>query len=323
MSQEKIWGILLHLTATMWPKGDPDSRDSYNNPNKEEVYRNCETLSYDPKRMDSLLELLPQKGFNTVMLDVGNGVQYERHPEISQKEALTKDQLKAMCERIRALGMDPIPKLNFSCCHNPWLKKYSRMVGTDEYYQVTRDCIDEVMEIFGSPKYFHLGLDEENPSMLGGYGFRNARFGRIWWRDAYRLFDYCEHHNTRPWVWSDIGWDYPDDFKKNMPKSVLQSNWFYPHFPNKDKEGRYLHHMCRFYQLLDEWGYDQVPTSSTWASLDNIDNTFDMCKNELKPELVKGVLTAPWVDAKDEAYYILLQEAELFQKAKEQYYPQD
>ena len=62
---------------------------------------------------------------------------------------------------LRALGIEPLPKLNFSTCHDAWLGPYSRMVSTPAYYDVCRDLIDEVAELFGGPRFFHLGMDEE------------------------------------------------------------------------------------------------------------------------------------------------------------------
>ena len=114
MSGERIWAMLLHMTATLWPKGDPDSRDSQNAKDPQSVYDNCERPSFQADKLEQILRIMPQCGFNTVMLDVGNGMEYERHPDISMKHALTKDEMKRLCDFIRSLGMEPVPRLNFS-----------------------------------------------------------------------------------------------------------------------------------------------------------------------------------------------------------------
>ena len=36
-------------------------------------------------------------------------------------------------DRMRALGLEPLPKLNFSTCHDAWLKDYHRMISTPQY----------------------------------------------------------------------------------------------------------------------------------------------------------------------------------------------
>lgn len=56
-------------------------------------------------------------------------------------------------ERLRAMGFEVIPKLNFSTSHDVWLGDYSRMISTPTYYRVCRDLIEEVAEVF-KPKYF-------------------------------------------------------------------------------------------------------------------------------------------------------------------------
>jgi hypothetical protein len=45
--------------------------------------------------------------------------------------------------------------------HDAWLGSYARYVSTEPYYQVCADLIAEVMQLFDSPRLFHLGMDEE------------------------------------------------------------------------------------------------------------------------------------------------------------------
>ena len=279
MHHEKIWAYLIHLNRNMWSWGDRDAPRNLGLREKEK-YDRIEKLAIDWKKYDELIRFLPKQGVNTVLVDVGNGVQFERHPEISQKEALTKDELKKRLCEIRSLGMTPIPKLNFSCGHDSWLKEYSLMIGTEEYYTVCLDCLDEVAELFGYPEYFHLGMDEENFSNQRGYGFQTTRAPHLWWRDLYRLFARCEHHNMRPWVWADDYWHRPEEFKKNMPKSTLLSNWFYYPARGKDKNGVYTQPTLQVYLEFKELGYDQVPTCSTVVSETNIPRTFRLCREE-------------------------------------------
>lgn len=35
------------------------------------------------------------------------------------------------------------------------------MVSTPAYYQCCKELIDEVTELFPSPRFFHIGMDEE------------------------------------------------------------------------------------------------------------------------------------------------------------------
>ena len=49
--------------------------------------------------------------------------------------------------------------------HDAWMKQYSRMVSTPEYYSFCDDIINEVCETFDYPAYFHIGMDEENSAL--------------------------------------------------------------------------------------------------------------------------------------------------------------
>ena len=97
-----------------------------------------------------------------VLVDLGDAIKYESHPEIAVNNAWSTTKLKEELKKMRGMGLEPIPKLNFAAGHDAWLKKYSRMVSTDIYYGVCKDLIEEVSDLFDKPRLFHLGMDEEN-----------------------------------------------------------------------------------------------------------------------------------------------------------------
>ena len=149
---EMIYSYLIHLSDNMWaqPKlvlpGDEE----------KQLHLNCDDTVWR-----RVIDFLPGQGYNAVVIDVGDGVRYETHPEISVAGAWSKDKLKAELDYIRSKGMKVIPKLNFSAGHDGWLGKYAMMIATPEYYKVCKDLILEVAELFGTPELFHLGMDEE------------------------------------------------------------------------------------------------------------------------------------------------------------------
>ena len=100
------------------------------------------------------------------------------------------------------------------------------MVSTDIYYSVCRDLIEEVIDIFSKPRFFHLGMEEETVSQaINTQKLVVVRQDDLWWNDFYFLVSEVEKHSVRPWIWSDYGWHHPDLFFKKMPRSILQSNW--------------------------------------------------------------------------------------------------
>lgn len=313
--KDMLFTYLIHLSMNMWHDRDSALYKDLTDKQKDE---RLEYLQVEWDKWDELIAFLPQNEFNTLLIDMGDAVIYERHPEIATRGSLTKDEFAKILQKIKDAGLTPIPKLNFSAGHDYWLKEYSLMIGTDEYDRVCKDCIEEVAEMFGYPKYFHLGLDEESFRHQRNQSVAIIRSPEMFWRDAYKLFDTCEHLGARPWVWSDDYWHHPDTFLKYMPKSVLQSNWYYEAYRGKDKDGKCIQRMMQAYIDLDRYGYDQVPTGSTWSHERNLYDTMKFSKEELDPQKLKGIMAAPWKKCMGDDWYVMMQEAIRFGKAKKE-----
>ncbi len=313
-----IWSYFLQLSNHMWrPIGTQGNGSIY--------HVDCSTLpenGTDLETWDKLVDFIAERRYNMLVIDVGDAIQYESHPEISAVDAWSKDFMKQKLAEIRARGIEPIPKLNFSSSHCAWIKDYRFMISTPAYYKMCSDLIAEVCEVFDSPRLFHIGMDEEAIGNQAQFPVGVVRQGEHWWHDAYFLFAECEKHGARPWVWSDYYWHHPDLFKKNMPKSVLQSNWCYRSLvdpPNESQQTR-----VNTYLELDALGYDQVPTASTWALPygTNEFETVGWCRDKLNPELLKGFITVPWHWTKPHLEYFLKNDAHLFFEARKAFYPE-
>lgn len=188
MKKDLMFGYMMQLSNHMWDDENTPPRAWY------EKQRYSERNDVDIATWDRVIDFLGERKYNMVMIDVGDAVKYESHPEISAPDAWEKDFMKQKLDEIRAKGMVPIPKLNFSCCHHTWLKEYRRMVSTPIYYQVCADLIREVCELFDYPELFHLGMDEEN---VGNQRFRECvhiRRGDLLWHDLYFYFREVEKH---------------------------------------------------------------------------------------------------------------------------------
>jgi hypothetical protein len=315
MKDNMMWAYLIHLGTNMW--GDQGSTS--------EISPYHEKLETDDEIWREVVDFLPSQGINTLLIDLGDAVCYESHPELAIAGAWSKKKLADELDRIRSLGMTPLPKLNFSACHDAWLGIYSRMLSTPEYYKVCADLIAETSELFGHPAYFHLGLDEETAENQRGLNYAVIRQGQLWWHDCYFLFDACEKAGARPWVWADPVWHNPEDYLKNMPKSVLQSNWYYGSVKrNPDgtvlDDGSSQARAYMAYLRLDEAGYEQVPTSSTWSNWWNSLHTMRLCKESLNPDRLMGFMTAPWEFTYPSTYYALLNDAVRFGEARKKIY---
>jgi len=309
-NKEKMWGYLLHLGYNMWRESDAPQILEYTNAS--------DILRLDKEVWDELLIQMVDAGINTVIIDMGEGVQYESHPEIAAKGAWSVGLLREELAKMRKMGLNPVPKLNFSTTHDEWLGEYSRCVSSQKYYEVCKDLINEVIDIFDTPDFFHIGMDEETYEHQRYSNYVVIRQGDYWWKDLYFYIDVIERRGVRPWVWSDYIWRHEEEFIKRMPKSVLQSNWYYGSF----SDATYPHNRTYIdaYLKLEENGFDQVPTGSNWSYIANFPETVEFCKNNISSERLVGFLQTVWEPTVKKRRYRHLEAIDLVRQGREVYY---
>ncbi|MBR3822015.1 MAG: hypothetical protein IKJ37_10390, partial [Kiritimatiellae bacterium] len=83
-------------------------------------------------------------------------------------------------------------------------------------------------------------------------------------------------------------------FLKRMPRSVLQSNWYYGNNFDLDTMRKERLTYVGAYELLDKAGFDQVPTGSNIGNDVNFVDTVKFCDTHCSPERIKGYMIAPW-----------------------------
>ncbi len=310
-----IFAYMIQLSHHMWDDEHAEPRGWYVDP-RYQVKNDV-----DIKLWDDLVDFLAERKYNMALIDIGDGIKYESHPEISAVDAWDKDFLKSKLDAMRARGIEPIPKLNFSTCHDTWLGQYSRMVSTPAYYKVCADLIAEVAELFDYPRFFHLGLDEETYDHQSRFEIAIIRGKELWWHDAYFLFSECEKHGMRPWMWSDYMWKNKELFLEKMPKSVLQSNWYYYNFKTYPESHAYNTYI-KAYEVLADHGYDQIPTCTTWSNQLNTEQTLAYGRDKLSGEHLLGYLTAAWCTTQTQNRYYMLNDAERLYLARKKHYPE-
>ena len=315
MKNDFIWGFMLKLSSHMWD--DEVTPPPAYLPN---VY--TENNNIDVSVWDETVEKLAEMKFNTVLIDVGDGIKYESHPEISSPDAWDKDFLGKKLDEMRILGLTPIPKLNFSAGHDTWLKGYRIMLSTPTYYSLCSDIIKEVCEAFGYPSLFHIGFDEETAAQQVNNEMIIVRGKDLWWHDLNFFARECVKHGARPWMWSDYVWHNRELFINNMSKDILQSNWFYGRFKYAYSNTDADYKCVEAYELLDKLGFDQIPTCSTWGNVWNTRQTLAYGKATLSSEHLKGYLTAPWLFTTRDNAYGLLCDAQRFYFGRKEFYPE-
>jgi hypothetical protein len=252
-------------------------------------------VRFDEKTWRSLTARMVAVGMNMVVIDLGEAIQYPSHPELWVESSWEIGRFRKELARLRAMGLEPIPKLNFSATHDAWLKEYSRMLSTPEYYRVCADLVCDVCEIFDHPHLMHLGYDEESYTHQKDFRFCAMRQGELWWHDFLFIAREVERRGTRPWIWSDYVWQHREEFFNRMPKSVMQSNWHYDGEFDFSKISKSRAARIRIYEDFDKAGFDQIPTGSNWACDTNFASTVKYCRRVCSPERLKGFLMTTWL----------------------------
>ncbi len=288
MSNEKIWSTLVHLGSNMWNEEGNIRGRGENRSNR------CASpfLRFEEENWNKYMKDLADSGNNAIVLDIGEALLYETHPEIAVAGSWNRERMYAEMEKIKALGMEIIPKLNFSTGHDVWLGKYSRMISTPVYYKVCADLIAEVCEIF-KPKYFHIGMDEET---AGNQRYRDICIVRqydLWWHDLYFLVKCVEKGGARAMMWSDYAREKPEEFVARCPKTVVQNVWYYGSGfdPNYDEATA-----CRLnpIEIFEKHGFDQIPTGSVWSCRENFEGLVKYSTEHISDSHLLGFMQTTW-----------------------------
>ena len=292
------WSELIHLGMNQWHEiplrqkwpnvTDPVIADAI-----ADEYNAADHVRFDESVWARVSAKFKNVGVNQIVIDLGEAVEYPSHPELAVKGSWSADKLRGEIRRLRSMGFEPIPKLNFSTSHDIWLKDYHRMVSSPKYYEVVKNLIRDVCEIFETPRYFHLGLDEEVPGFQNGQKIMIVRQGDLWWNDVLFFVRETERHGARAWVWSDyLRRHEPEEFARRMPKSVVQSPWWYigKFDPEKNLPTKAMVRLAKL-------GYDVIPCSSNCYSHPGaMESVVEFCRKTFDPEHVLGFQMAPWLE---------------------------
>lgn len=312
-----MWGMLVHLGTNMWyepgDKGHEAFTELWEIPGSDE-------MRLDKNVWDEYMVHLKNCGINTLVIDLGDGMVYESHPELAIKGSWTKEEMRAELNKLNEMGFEVVPKLNFSSCHDAWMKEYSRMLSTPTYYKVCEDLINEVCDLF-KPRYFHIGFDEEAYDMQKHYSYVVIRQNDLWWSDLYRLINMVEKNNARVMMWSDYMRHRPEEFLEKCPKSVIQCNWYY--FNNFGLDGEEMDHETEIrvkpFELLEKHGFDQIPGGSSCYFDDNLTLLSGYCKNTVSKEHLLGFLQTSWATVTEKQRDAIMKSADCVKKAIEKY----
>ena len=136
-----IWGLMIQLGHNMWGESLPDGVKTI-----KDGHLCRDHVNFNEDLWNKLVERLVLRNMNLVVIDLGEFPIYPSHPELAIKGSRSPDWIRTEVRRLKKLGLEPIPKLNFSAAHDAWLGEYSRMLTTKPYYQVCRDVIKDTSD---------------------------------------------------------------------------------------------------------------------------------------------------------------------------------
>ena len=307
--KDKIWAVMVYLSRNMWSQ--------YYSP-----------LPFEDDMWEYILKESARIGLNTILLDVGDGVQYKSHPEIVVEGAWSAERVHQEVQRCKELGIALIPKINFSTAHDLWLGDYARMVSSKTYYKVAKDLIEEIYELFDHPAFIHLGMDEETIQYVQNRPYTVMRQGELFWHDLKYLLDCVNATGARPWIWSSPLYDYPDGYRSHIgPHEAVISPYYYNAFRQehytpidaspatqvyynegiyKDRGFKWVEqdpYLVNFRNLalpLMKEGYEYVPCASVCNHCDwNHADLLEYFRDNAPDEQIAGYITAPWVPTQD------------------------
>ena len=319
---DKKWIYFIQLSNHKSPDTDAGSilRTLYFPEAVEDAYKPENNVDFAV--WDRTVKRAAECGYNTLLIDLGDAIKYKSHPEISAPDALSHEEVRALLDKARALGLTPIPKLNFSAVHHNWLKEYNRMVSSKIYRQVTVDLINEVCDLFDNPEFFHLGMDEEHSYNCAQWSeLVIMRSPALMLEDFNIMFDAVRKNGARPWIWADLYWNHPDFFMENVEKDIVLSNWFYLHFMDFP-ETDYHRRVIEAFKIFSDAGYDQIPTCSTYANQSNPAETILYAPKVIEDKRLLGYCNAPWLQVRKNNEHLLLDSVERLWYARKRFAPE-
>jgi len=313
-----LWVYMIYLGTNMWNEGDSLTRF-----NKNDAFFHKEMFT-DRKTWRAATDFAIKAGFNAFLVDIGEGLQLEAHPELAASGAWTKEEMKAELDRLKASGATVIPKLNLSATHDAWLNTLGHKLNTPEYFKAVREIIDEVIELF-QPPIIHLGFDEESHrerNMQNKYGYSSYRYGEEY-ALALNYFVKCAlDKGVRPWLWAGLATYSWDEFAHYSPHDAIYGTCNYEQMRNTPKSEIYYQMLYDSARKLEKLGYDQLPAVSTCYDYYSVDDTMEFWKSVISPKHFIGVASAPWCRTGKDDLYSLMAEAKVFAYARKKYYPE-
>lgn len=165
--------------------------------------------------------------YNAVVIEPWASLRSQSHPETAYESAYTPEQLKPLVELGKSLQMEMIPMLN-SWGHASGMRSrayqhvvldrfpqfkplyeedgWSFCLANPDIYSHLFDRYGELIELFGQPRYFHLGLDEAwgHRGLMASDKCRGENPREVLAAHIRKLYGYFAQRKIKVFVWHDM-----------------------------------------------------------------------------------------------------------------------
>lgn len=222
----------------------------------------CVFPETDPVALQRLVRLCGVLSYTHVVLEFWGMLRYECLPELSWKNAFSKEEIAPIIREARALGMEPIPMINHlghaSACRidsgkhvvldqNPSLQWMFTADGwcwnvfSERVRALLRKMRKELCDLFGEGEYFHIGCDEAHIFSSDYYSQNGVA------EYLKELTGEIAKEGRRPMLWGDM--ILPYDCNSDKPEKYTAA-W------EKAKQTRVLLNSLAPESVIADWHYD-------------------------------------------------------------------
>ena len=270
--QNKLSCVILPLSTNTWKEEGCKANVSH----PLEVASS--SLRFDRALFREYTAYLWECGVNTLILNLGDAVKYESHPEVSLSDALSREDLLTEVNRLREIGFEVIPMLDFSAARDVWLGEYAYMLSTTPYYRVCVDLIDELIDLL-EPKYFHVGMGDESYELQKDFQYAATRRNDIWYHDLYCFTAAIRHDGVEVMLFADKMLENPVEGDKMTPYNFVMCHRF---------DGKLSASRLALYRELTK-KYVQFPTFVGDADEQNLRLWKDYCEKTIPEDKRLGL----------------------------------
>lgn len=202
----------------------------------------------DQIKIKELIDNASRARFNTLILAINNGMKFDSHPEISKKNAFTKEQILELIRYAKERHLEVIPHIDL-LGHQEWLlaPAYPEFIlkggilrdspnmfltynpKNPKVYQIIFEILDEIIEVF-KPQYIHIGHDEA----FGIRVFNEPESYQLFAQHINKINEFLSKKGIKVIIWGDMLRKDHNGSEKNIYKAVdlisrdiIICNWYY------------------------------------------------------------------------------------------------